>query len=467
MKAITKLILLVALISLSACTVETTEPEPGPGAVEPVISNGVVTTNYQATLPGSNSPEDVICRDETTELSYSFDYSGDLSGWTSYLTGATTQRTVGEESFDLSDPRVERDGNRVTVTYRLGADAAPLLTEGDIETQAITVVPDPRVVGGTQLVLEVSGFSGFEPEVLSADPIPVITNCPAAVEEDAPVTLTNASYKSEFQAEVDGTESSVICNDEDTAFSYTFTYSGNLQSWSSYFRGVESETETSENQFNLNSDAVEVNGNEVTVRYTIEAGAIPTLVEPALDTQGIVVTPTEPEFTELFVVVDDNGTDRVLRSGEIPVLEACGTVREEPVAVTDSSYTTEFTTTIDNESRDIICDDRLTTGVVNFDYTGDLESFNLRAVGQRDGEIVEIATYTEEQITNTGSFRGAFQFQTGVAPRLTEGDAPISTQGIIISPDIVGETLFYVQPNQTGDYQLLDFEIPIAAVCPQ
>ena len=289
--------------------------------------------------------------------------------------------------------------------------------------------------------------------------------------EPEDITISNIAYESEFTARIDGETRDVICDDRNTKFSYSFDYSGDLTTWSSYLQGVDSGTINEDSRITRTVDAtpeegVVTQGDNIAVYYTLTPESAPTLTAPSIDTQGIVVEPIVKGFTQLFISVE--GTEPVAVTPTLPVLEACSdeNVREEAVEITSASYTTGFELETDGENTEIICDDRKTNVVVDFEYTGDLTSFNLRAVGKRDGVEREIATYTENQIPNVGFFSGVVPFENGQAPRLIAGGKPtLSTQGIVIAPEIVGETLFYVQPNQTGDYELLDFEIPIAAVC--
>ena len=309
----------------------------------------------------------------------------------------------------------------------------------------------------TKLVLFVALVS------LSACSVEVV-DPPQPPTPDTPLIITDASYRSEFTAPVEGESRNVICNDRDTDFSYSFTYSGDLRSWESYFQGVESNEINGEVELNLESPGVSVEGNRVTVRYRLASESAPTLSAPGLDPQGIIVEPVVEGYTNLTIVVDDNGVERKIdtKDDPIPVLSVCEDPQPVVAEITESSYSSEFTT--NSEPEGVICDDRATDVVVNFDYTGDLTSFNLRATGKRNGVEKVIATYTEDQIVNAGSFSGVVVFQENEAPRFTAGDE-LSTQGIVITPDIVGETTFSVQLNEEGDYVPLDFEIPIAAVC--
>ena len=468
MKIVLRLGLFVALmLGLSACpgvTIEFVAPE--------LTAAGSVSTNFQATLDGEDAAQDVICEDRITELSYSFTYSGSLTSWTSYLKGVTTGEEAGRETFTLNSNKVDRDGNTVTVTYTIPAQTSPLLTDGGITTEAITVVPSPRQIGATQLFIGLEGALGAA-EALRADPIPVVVNCPANVEEDEPVVISNPSFSSEFTADIsgdDGGERSVICDDRATRLTYSFDYSGDLNAWYSYFEGAESNDINGRADFTVNStptDGVRFDGNTVTVSYLLSPDSIPTMLKPVIDTQGIVVTPTVKGFTDLVIVVDDNGTDKTIRAEDIPVLNTCDSEESEPVVISNAAYTTGFATTINGSSQDIICNDRQTDVVLSFDYTGDLDSFKIYFQGKRTSTVSPTLTYTSSQIISSDSFAGVFRFEPGKAPRIVTGDeAGISTQAIVVSPSIIGESIPFIQTNNEGDFVALDVEMPIAQTCP-
>ena len=170
------LLSLFACLLLSACqftiTGDVTPTEPTTG-ISINTRSASYTTNYRAAINGRERA--VICDDRATELSYEFNYSGDLIGWTSYLQGVNTGTVKGRESFRLSDNRVERlGGNRVRVTYRIAGGGAPLSTA--IDTQGIVVVPnEPTVVGGSRLFLNGDGFRSSVQ--LISNPIPVVDRC--------------------------------------------------------------------------------------------------------------------------------------------------------------------------------------------------------------------------------------------------------------------------------------------------
>ena len=155
------------LLVLSACSGVITVDVGLPEGV--TITNANYSSNYQANVEGST--QDVICDDRTTELSYSFRFSGNLNGWQSYLRGVTTGNITGRESFTLDSRFVDYNSstNTVTVRYEIPARSAPLA----INPQAIVI--QPKVEGYTQLFLEFNGATGAYD--LLSDDIPVLASC--------------------------------------------------------------------------------------------------------------------------------------------------------------------------------------------------------------------------------------------------------------------------------------------------
>lgn len=135
------------------------------------LYNASYNTNYQADADGDGDLEFVICDDRTTELSYHFDYDGDLRQWTSFLKGVTTGQVRGEVTFYPETGGVRYGSQEVDVTYEIRAGAAPLL----VAPQGITVVPVPDVIGYTRLYLRVNGYTGLYN--LSSRAVPVLSSC--------------------------------------------------------------------------------------------------------------------------------------------------------------------------------------------------------------------------------------------------------------------------------------------------
>ena len=156
----------VLLPLLAACEIIITGVYP-PGFS---LSNAYYLTSYRADADGDGDLEFVICDDRTSELTYHFDYSGELLRWTSYLQGVTSGQIRGEATFTPDSAGVYYGGDSVDVTYEIRAGAAPLAAP-----QGITVVPVPDVIGYTRLYLRVNGYSGLYS--LSSRAIPVLRFC--------------------------------------------------------------------------------------------------------------------------------------------------------------------------------------------------------------------------------------------------------------------------------------------------
>ena len=135
------------------------------------------------------------------------------------------------------------------------------------------------------------------------------------------VTITNATYSSNYQATIDGRSRDVICDDRTTELTYSFRFTGNLNSWTSFLRGVNTGQEAGRVTLNLNSSVVDYNQSTstVTVRYQINAGAAPLAVSP----QAIVITPKVEGYTQLFLEFSGVSKAYDLLSDDIPVLASC------------------------------------------------------------------------------------------------------------------------------------------------
>lgn len=139
------------------------------------ISSASYQTDYSAFVDGVE--RNVICDDRDTILTYSFNYSGTLDYWTSYLQGVDSGEIAGRVTFTPNDNGVTYTSSSVSVRYIIRPYAAPLLVgpEG-VSSEAIVPVPAPRVIGESVLLLNINGYSrGYQ---LISRPIPVVSNCP-------------------------------------------------------------------------------------------------------------------------------------------------------------------------------------------------------------------------------------------------------------------------------------------------
>ena len=128
------------------------------------------------------------------------------------------------------------------------------------------------------------------------------------------LTITDATYGTDFEATVDSRLQDVICNDRTTKFTYAFTFDGDLRDWESYLKGVETDRIAGRISLSLNSNFVDYNAatKRVTVTYEIRANAAP---------QAIVVNPTLAGKSRLFLQF---GTyNYKLLSDPVPILESC------------------------------------------------------------------------------------------------------------------------------------------------
>ena len=151
-----KPMILIATIGLmlSACTV-TVFPGGGTGT-STTITNLNFSSDYQ-----DNTGKSYVCDNRTTNLTYSFRYSGTLDSWTSALVGQKSGQTAGTATFYLNSPGVSASGNQVTITYSVPAGAAPLSAPKAVTPQSIIVTP--AIKGYTDLNItfyDVSGGSG-------------------------------------------------------------------------------------------------------------------------------------------------------------------------------------------------------------------------------------------------------------------------------------------------------------------
>lgn len=167
-----KSMLSVALFALllTACDIVITGGTVWPDDV--IIRNAGYLTDAKATIDGHE--RFVICDDRVADLTYFFEYEGDLAGWTSYLKGVTTGDVIGVRTFTPSSPGVTYTSQDVLVTYAIDPGIAPL-AQDDLTTEAIVVVPVPEVLGYTRLYLRLES-TGSVLRLVSSD-IPVLANC--------------------------------------------------------------------------------------------------------------------------------------------------------------------------------------------------------------------------------------------------------------------------------------------------
>ena len=141
------------------------------------------------------------------------------------------------------------------------------------------------------------------------------------------LTTSNETYRSNYEAYVDGVRTPIICADRTTLVTYGFNFSGDLRSWSSYLKGRRTGATVERATFTANSRTVDYGSNRVDVEYTIPAGLAPQSTQDApIQPQGIEVVPKAvvTGYTELFVDINGFGEGFGFRFRGIPVVSNCG-----------------------------------------------------------------------------------------------------------------------------------------------
>jgi hypothetical protein len=168
MKRFAFLVASLALV-LSGCVIEFV-PTPSSATI---IGRPTLGTARQLEVDGEM--QSIICNDQDTPLNYTFQFSGTLGTWRSYLKGKGTSTVEGEGTgainpdsdvtLNLNSQGVAYDSttNTVTVRYTLRPNSAPRLLSPS------AIVPVEKL-GYSILYLEVAGEKYF-------DELPVIANC--------------------------------------------------------------------------------------------------------------------------------------------------------------------------------------------------------------------------------------------------------------------------------------------------
>ena len=141
---------------MGACNVVVVTPEPDFSA-----SNLTVDSNY------SDDTGPYICNDATTEITYSFDYEGNLRRWTQALVeydpkGNDTGSVTYEEVIRPENRDADITGDTLTYTFTIQPDTALEPVQVQLAPQQIKVVVD------TRLEIEATGTDG-QTEVLSVE----------------------------------------------------------------------------------------------------------------------------------------------------------------------------------------------------------------------------------------------------------------------------------------------------------
>ncbi len=137
------------------------------------------------------------------------------------------------------------------------------------------------------------------------------------------IKVSNAGYSTNFTKVINGKTQFVICDDKTTNLSYHFNYTGPLNSWSSFLKGVTTGTTKAQANF-TSADIFDPINKKVKVTYGIANHVAPLAVEP-IETTGIVPVPkaTVIGYTKLFVNINGYSKSHQLVSSSIPVVDKC------------------------------------------------------------------------------------------------------------------------------------------------
>ena len=139
--------------------------------ITPIPSPSLSNFSFYSTYQDSNG-QSIVCDNRTTELYYEFDYGTTLNYWTSALIGATSDVVKGVETFSPQNV-----SGRERVKYTIPVGLSPLSTQSDeLGTQSIIVVPAPKIIGYTELVIKAYGFNGLSKTYVIGT-LPVVSGC--------------------------------------------------------------------------------------------------------------------------------------------------------------------------------------------------------------------------------------------------------------------------------------------------
>jgi hypothetical protein len=128
------------------------------GAISSCISLGDLTAyGFKLRSEYRIGGKSVICDNVDTRLTYEFDYSGNLSAWSTALVSVQSLSRTGQASFTPSINNVLYGDGHVKVTYVLAPGSSPR----KVQPRAVVVVPEPTP---TTLVV-FTPISGGGPDV--------------------------------------------------------------------------------------------------------------------------------------------------------------------------------------------------------------------------------------------------------------------------------------------------------------
>lgn len=301
----------------------------GPSTPGLTVSNITFVSDIQ-----DSAQKSFICDDDFTTTTITFKYSGDLASWDVELIGATSGQAGSKQTFNYNDPNPkfteDKATRTITMTYVIGAGTAPLSANAataehvaaGVQPQAITVVPLPKQIGTTKLVLSVRTSTGqsAKGEVGS---LPVISNCKSVV-PGGELAVYDVKFQSDFRATLNGVEQPVICNNTFTPVTVSFRYLGSLAGWTIQFKGQTTGNVSTAQNFTYpgNNYTEDAATKTITVNYAVGAGTAPLNAKP----QAIVVVPLPNRIgtTSLILTVrNTNNKSATDIFGGLPVVDNC------------------------------------------------------------------------------------------------------------------------------------------------
>ena len=133
-----------------------------------------------------------------------------------------------------------------------------------------------------------------------------------------------------FESNVTANGQFAICSNRVTQIAYTFRYTGDLASWSSYLKGNTLGTEVMRETYTSTTTGVEAVGTDgYTTTFNIAENTAPYGAEPSGSTSKAIVVVPVPQpvqigSSKLYLTLTGEGGDtKNYVSSDIPVIENC------------------------------------------------------------------------------------------------------------------------------------------------
>jgi hypothetical protein len=298
---------------------------PGPTTPQLSVSNVTFTSELQ-----DSTNKSFICNDDLTPVTVAFQYTGDLGSWDVEFVGASGQKGA-KQSFTYGGSNYTENTSTRTITmnYVLAAGTAPLSLGSQVgpsvapgvQPQAITVVPVPRQIGTTKLLLTVRNSAG-QSATKEVGSLPVIENC-KSVAPGTNLAVFNVKFTSEFR---DNAGKSYICYNEPTVLSLSFQYQGDLASWVVRYKGATSGDISETYLKSETTKYVENPPGTINFQKSFFINVSPFAARQKADPQAIVVVPVpsvKGSVTVTMTVSNSAGKTATETLANLPVIDNC------------------------------------------------------------------------------------------------------------------------------------------------